>query len=446
MGTTYTETQIMMTLAAFAATGAAERPSGEPLHEHTARISHGITALLADTELATQGAWTLTWVGQTASRANLAYIAQGTGNGSGPVCALVLRGTVGGSPIDTAEDMQVGLMLPFAAGGTTGNISQGAMEAFTDIVMGTDLVAQLTSLAPQTLYVVGHSLGGAMVTTVSLYLAAAGILPASSIYPYTFAAPTAGDATFATSFDGQFPWAICTINYYDVVPFAWATLADLAESSKKDPYYPFYPGERDHPKGPGPTSGPVPNQIGAVINGVLAVLDQLTSQGKSYAQPKPQPALNHLMEPVPKTGKELLFQWDYPADAADSPVRQFEVQVAFQHANNTYLTLLGAPTLPAKAPVVASISPTTGSVGTSVTITPPDHMRFAPDSVVDFGIVPATCTVAQDGSSISVTAPQGVGTVDIRVTNKFGTSPAVPVYPNLTMDSFSDQFTYTAAT
>jgi hypothetical protein len=32
--------------------------------------------------------------------------------------------------------------------------------------------------------------------------------------------------------------------------------------------------------------------------------------------------------------------------------------------------------------------------------------------------------------------------VDIRVTNKFGTSPAVPVYPNLTFDNYNDQFTF----
>src|SRR5262249_22448562 len=83
MSKTYSDTQIMMTLAAFAATGATERPSGESLKEHTARIGHGITALLKIKHLATGGDWTLTWVGQTASRANLAYIARGPDDGSG---------------------------------------------------------------------------------------------------------------------------------------------------------------------------------------------------------------------------------------------------------------------------------------------------------------------------------------------------------------------------
>ncbi len=70
-------------------------------------------------------------------------------------------------------------------------------------------------------------------------------------------------------------------------------------------------------------------------------------------------------------------------------------------------------------------------------------MTFSPSSVVDFGIVPALwARVAADGSSITAVAPQGVGTVDVRVTNEFGTSPAVPVYPNLSPYNYNDQFTF----
>ncbi|WP_429232180.1 lipase family protein [Inquilinus ginsengisoli] len=416
----------MMTLAAFAATGATERPSSEPLKEHTARIGHGITALLKMKELATGGAWTLKWVGQTASRANLAYIAQGPDNGSGPVYALVLRGTVGGSPIDTAEDMQVGLMLPFL-GGAAGNISQGAMQAFTDIVMGTGLIQALQECSPiLTLYVVGHSLGGAMATTMSLYIANTGIVDYTNIYPYTFAAPTAGDQAFATAFNSQFSWAVCVINAYDLVPNAWQTLASMPANSGNGQQL-YYPGLFSSPKGPGPTMEKH-NAIGLVISSIAD-----GTNGNLYVQPtQQQPWLNVSDVPV--------LQWAYPANLTS--MQEFEVQVGFQHANTTYLALLGAPSPTAKAPVVASISPPIGVAGTPVTITPPVGMIFEPGSVVDFGIVAVPCTVADDGSSISVVAPPGVGTVDIRVTNKFGTSPAVPVYPNLTMDSFSDQFTY----
>jgi hypothetical protein len=435
---TYTDTQIMMTLAAFTADGAAARPSGETPAQQAARIGQGIAAQLALTDLATSGNWSLTWVGLTLSGANLAYIAQGPNDSDGnSTYALVLRGTVMGNPIDTAQDMQVGLMLPFAAGGTptsgsVGNISQGAMAAFTDIVMGTDLVSQLQSSAPYTLYVVGHSLGGAMATTVALFLqqlVSAGTLSITSILPYTFAAPTAGDANFAAWFDSQFPGAVCTYNKYDLVPNAWATLGSLAGNFFKSP---FYPTAKDNPAGPGPTAEPL-NEVGILLNTVAG-----QTNGHTYVQPTQQAALN--------SGSSPTFLTPYPA-AATGSLQQFELQVGFQHAGNTYLTLLGAPTITSSAPVVAAVSPASGTIagGTSVTITPPAGSSFTADCVVDFGVAPAASqTVAGDGSSITAVSPAGYGTVDIRVTNMFGTSPAVPVYPNLTGDDYSDQYTFSA--
>ncbi|MGO4728038.1 MULTISPECIES: lipase family protein [unclassified Inquilinus] len=435
---TYTDTQIMMTLAAFTADGAAARPSGETPAQQAARIGQGITAQLALTDLATQGNWSLTWVGLTQSGANLAYIAQGPNDSDGnSTYALILRGTVMGNPIDTAQDMQVGLMLPFAAGGTptsgsVGNISQGAMAAFTDIVMGTDLVSQLESSAPYTLYVVGHSLGGAMATTVALFLqqlVSAGTLSITSILPYTFAAPTAGDANFAAWFDSQFPGAVCTYNKYDLVPNAWATLASLPGGFIT---HPFYPGSNSNPAGPGPTAEPL-NEVGILIDTVAK-----ETNGNTYVQPTQQAALNG--------GPSPLFLTPYPPAVTNS-LQQFELQVGFQHGGNTYLTLLGAPTITSSAPVVAAVSPASGTIagGTSVTITPPSGSSFTADCVVDFGIAPAASqTVASDGSSITAVSPPGYGTVDIRVTNMFGTSPAVPVYPNLTGDDYSDQYTFSA--
>ena len=431
----YTDTQVMMTLAALAATGATERPSGEARDAQAARILRGINAQLAKGNLATGNSWTAIWVGLTDSRANLAYLAYNTSNGA---YALALRGTMAGSPIDSSEDMEVGLMLPFGAGGmpptgTLGNISQGAMEAFTDLTMGTELVPVLMATrlaAPAPLYVTGHSLGGALVTTVSLFLAAAGIASTSSVSPYTFAAPTAGDSNFASFFNTQFPSAKCVVNKYDLVPNAWASLTSLVDNHVKDPFYPSPNSIPPAPKGPGPTATPA-NAIGAMIKSVAA-----GTNGNTYVQPTQQPPLN--------AGSSPIFLNPYPP-GAQSDMQKFEMQVGFQHDNNTYLTLLGAPTLPAVAPVVAAISPTSGQWNghTTVTITPPKGVTFSPSSVVDFGIVPALwASVAADGSSITAVAPQGVGTVDVRVTNEFGTSPAVPVYPNLSPYNYNDQFTF----
>ena len=217
--------------------------------------------------------------------ANLAYIAQGPNDGNGSVYALVLRGTVMDDLLDQLEDLQVGLLVPFLPEGTPPMwplplISLGASLAYGAIVSNTDLQTQLAALKPDTLYVVGHSLGGAMATTIALYLqqqASAGNLSIGTIQPYTFAAPTAGDATFATWFDKQFPKAVCTYNKYDVVPTAWATLASLPENWQSNPFY---------PPSPGPTAKP-DNTVGAEIAKMVAL-----AKGNTYVQPTQQPPLN----------------------------------------------------------------------------------------------------------------------------------------------------------
>ncbi|WP_225772917.1 IPT/TIG domain-containing protein [Inquilinus sp. Marseille-Q2685] len=422
-----TTTKIMMTLAALASDAADPRPSGEKREHHIARIKQGITTQLADKDLATQGQWKLSWVGLTKDGANLAYIAQGPNDDSGTVYALVLRGTVMDSLVDQLEDLQVGMLVPFHPDGTKPmwplpQISLGAMVAYGAIVSNTDLKTQLAQLKPDTLYVVGHSLGGAMATTIALYLqqqASAGMLSIGSIRPYTFAAPTAGDKTFAAWFDTQFPSAVCIYNKYDVVPTAWATLASLPENWQKNP---FYPGPDSNPPGPGPVAKP-DNAVGQQIASMAG-----NTNGNVYVQPTQQPPLN--------AGPSPVFLEPYP-EPADTDVDKFMQQVGFQHWSNTYLKLLGAPQVPVVVPI-ASVSPTSGHLlgGTSVTILPPKGQAFTPDSVVDFGTVAAKShSVASDGSSITAVSPPSllIGTVDIRVTNIYGTTAAGP----------SDQFTYT---
>lgn len=399
---TPTTTQVMMTLAGLAATGATVRPSGETLEQQQTRIQNGINAQLADASLATSNEWTATWVGLTQDRANLAYIAQNT-SAATPTYALCLRGTYGGSTIDTAEDMKVGTVLPFAAGGAPnggapGNISQGAMEAFTEIIMGTNLVEALQGLPQCDLYVTGHSLGGALVTTVSLYLVnSVQNFSTANIHPYTFAAPTAGIGDFAAWFDQQFPSAVCVFNYYDVVPNAWANLETVEG---------FYPN----------------NSIGFGLEIKQIIKGVAKSTGSNiYVQPNQQPALN--------TG----FTKKNPnCPGTLTTLADWEAEAGFQHANNTYLSLLQAPLLQT-GPTVTSVSPASGpSAGsTLVTIT---GTGFTPDSVVDFGVVPGISPAIVSDTSITVTSPPGIGIVDVRVTNMGGTSPAVP----------QDQFTYTS--
>ena len=88
------------------------------------------------------------------------------------------------------------------------------------------------------------------------------------------------------------------------------------------------------------------------------------------------------------------------------------------------------------APVVTGVSPSNGpgSGGTAVTIT---GSGFVPGEVVRFGSDIATVTgINATGSSLSVTAPAGVASVDVTVTTPAGTSATTP----------ADLFAYDAPT
>ncbi|MGK5068778.1 IPT/TIG domain-containing protein [Janthinobacterium sp. RT4P48] len=86
------------------------------------------------------------------------------------------------------------------------------------------------------------------------------------------------------------------------------------------------------------------------------------------------------------------------------------------------------------APVVSSISPTSGPTtgGTTVTIT---GSGFSGTTAVTFGATAATGVTVNSATQITATAPAGSGTVDVRVTTTGGTSAT----------SAADQFTYVGA-
>ncbi len=96
-------------------------------------------------------------------------------------------------------------------------------------------------------------------------------------------------------------------------------------------------------------------------------------------------------------------------------------------ATTSVTVVQGAPT----APVVASISPSSGpaSGGTGVTITGSD---FTAASTVEFGTNAATAVTYVSATEIQATAPAGVGMVDITVTTSGQTSAT----------STADQFSY----
>ncbi|MFI1397052.1 IPT/TIG domain-containing protein [Streptomyces sp. NPDC020681] len=428
---------VTMTLSAIAATAATPRPSGETLQQQALRAGSGITAQLKNTSLATGGTWQLQWLALSPDNANLVYIAWNS-DGSNQI-AVVVRGTVS-SPIDMMEDLDVGTVVAFTAGGSADvAVSAGAMAAFTQVVnargitgfpaeefpaeqepaaesgrpdtvvpSGTTLTQALAALlesvpsTPQPMvHVTGHSLGGCIATMLAPYLQAqaqAWTPNTPQFALFTFAAPTAGLQSFADYIDstGQ-SWAANErhINAFDVVPLAWS---DLLAAKK---WYPV--GTPTDPKGP---------PADETVKILLSEID-LLRKDNVYVQPQADSA-------IAKNGGYSLFE----PNLTHKSTADFLGQIAFQHANSTYLSLLGAPPVP-PGPVVIAVSPNAAQSGTQVAII---GSGFSTGCVVDFGPIPCTdYLVNLTGNWIAAVVPDGAGIVDVRVTNRLGTSPAVPL-------------------
>jgi hypothetical protein len=119
------------------------------------------------------------------------------------------------------------------------NIAAGSNDALALLIAATDPTTDSspTDYLRQTaaasggklvLDVVGHSLGGDLATLASAWLVDQ--LPKTAklqltVTPYTFAAPTTGDQTFATLWNGLFGTSsYAAVDANDIVPMAWNQL------------------------------------------------------------------------------------------------------------------------------------------------------------------------------------------------------------------------------
>jgi len=200
-----------------------------------------MTAALGQTALPTAGAWQIVW-GPADLGGNLMYIAQLQGSGAGSQVAVVIRGTIFDFPSNLMDDgeaaTQVTLPFPAPAGfSTTAKISYGAGNAWNHLASmvpsvgssSLDAYQFLKSLpGPVSVLVTGHSLGGQLATVAAVWIA--GFLPTANVQDIqviTFAAPTAGNPDFASSFDTLFQGkAVRYFTDLDMVPRLWVQTGD----------------------------------------------------------------------------------------------------------------------------------------------------------------------------------------------------------------------------
>lgn len=223
----YTPQQIMMTLAGIA--------YAEPTVE--------LPKELSNTTYATKGQWKLVWGPVNASYGinldNLMYVVQQTGTNT---LAVVVRGTVLKYKLSTLVDLYEYLGVTHStpwrypsvpgsqvAGGTLFGLD--SLTSMTD-TSGRTVFDFLNSFAAPTIYVTGHSLGGCLTTVLApwlLYQLNEADNAPLGIYPYTFAAPTAGNSAFAAWYNAHFPISARYFNAIDVIPKAWNNLAGIKD-------------------------------------------------------------------------------------------------------------------------------------------------------------------------------------------------------------------------
>ncbi|QQX56996.1 lipase family protein [Pseudomonas chlororaphis] len=162
------------------------------------------------------------------------------GGKSGNDIVVVTSGTLDDSPMDQFDDLDIFPMVPLQnlikscpvpaklSPGTLAGVNKILSTPSTIGFQGTlsDFLGKQRSGA--TIRLVGHSLGGALMSVVALYLKEK--FSGFNFYCETIAAPTAGDGFFASYFNKQMAGnALRIYNTLDVVPMAWcATSLDFS--------------------------------------------------------------------------------------------------------------------------------------------------------------------------------------------------------------------------
>lgn len=302
----FTDSQIMMTLAAI--TYAPAKDIGSYLLPTT------------NPSNATNGDWALVW-GPAVTAIDTGNLMFVTYNKSTNQYAIAIRGTYPyfglAMLVDLYEDLDVSHPCPWQYPAVPGAlVAGGTIDGLDDVIRFTSNGVAFhtfidSQIAPSgaDIFVTGHSLGGALTTVLAPWLVhrLSQCNAKNTVMPYTYAAPTAGNAIFASFYTGLFKSSHRYYNAIDIVPKAWADLLSIK----------------------GLYSAPGPACPWELKGGIDLVLDWLNITKVSYTQP------NGSGESLP---------------GVPSPTSDFFAEALDQHDHNYYLRLLGTPTVPIAAP------------------------------------------------------------------------------------------------
>lgn len=257
VGYSLDEAQLLLTLSADAYVDETPLPN-ETVQQQAARMRRDINTALSQSAYSD---WQVAWgPGLTDDRSNMLYVA---GNTVANQYAVVVRGTDWSFWLDWVEDFASLLPLvlfPFQLAPFDQNrkVAAGTLLGL-EVLREVTGVGQITNSQPVTLqtflqenltdadvYVTGHSLGACLASVTAAWLASV-FLGASRLKVYTYAAPSAGNAAFASYYNTLFTdpttkksTAYRLYNTLDAVPNAWASLPTIGTYYRPAPPCPAY--------------------------------------------------------------------------------------------------------------------------------------------------------------------------------------------------------------
>jgi hypothetical protein len=188
--------------------------------------------------------WQVAWgPALNADRSNLAYAARNSETGK---LAVSIRGSDFSFWLNWIQDLAVLTLVPYdrfvPSASNTAQIARGTAIGLRNVLRiqdGTESLETFLTAAPEgtPTLITGHSLGGCIASALAPCVAN-WIGSASAVSIYTIAAPSPGNADFATYYNALFTDpsghsnAFRFFNSLDVVPNAWASLATV------ETYYP----------------------------------------------------------------------------------------------------------------------------------------------------------------------------------------------------------------
>ena len=197
-------------------------------------------------DLPTAGNWMITF-GPVEFESDLWFVAEGPDASGAPTLALVIRGTQMRKWASIKQDLELGLRdLPFPVPGADPEVkvSHGFANAFDRLVRAADYAGRnalgyLKSRlgdggGPESIHVIGHSLGGALAPMVGIWLKTE--FPVRAVRVFPFGGQSTGNGQFRDLYRGMFcdqpsRW----ITSLDVTPLMFADL------DKVEGYWPGLP-------------------------------------------------------------------------------------------------------------------------------------------------------------------------------------------------------------